>query len=155
MALLCFISAVDSRPGLMNSRKLASAVSHRFALNVKLVEHDFGTENLLVKRGRIRGGLAPNHFDPQLVCDLNQAVEKSCANAANAPAQLPDDMGMHCHEVHDEAMTPTAAAVGEAEQLWFGLPWSAGNEHERDFGAGILLNSGAELRERGRGFAVP
>jgi len=121
----------------MNSPKLAAAVRHRFALNVKLVEHDFRAKNLFVKRGGIHGGLAPNHFDPQAVGDLNQAVEKSCADPANASVQLSDDMRMHCHEVHYKAMTPTAAAVGETDQVWASLPRGAGNQHERDFGAGV------------------
>ena len=49
-------------------------------------------------------------------------VEKSRAHAANVFAQPPDDVWMHGHKVHDEAMTPTAAAVGEAEQFRVGPP---------------------------------
>jgi hypothetical protein len=139
----------------MNSGKLASTAVHRFALDVKLIEHDLRTENLLVKRGGIDGGLAPNHFASQAVCNSNQTVEKSGADTADAPVQMPDNLRMHCHEVHDEAMTPTAAAVGEAEQVWTWPPRSPSNEHERDFSSGIMPYGGPELSECGRGFAVP
>ena len=129
-------------------------MGHRFALNVELVEDDFRPEDFFVERGGVCGGFTPNDFDAQVVGDLNQAVEKSGAHAANVFAQPPDDMRMDGHEVHNEAMAPTAAAVGEAQQFRVGLPRGAGDEHEGEFGAGIFLNRGAQLREAGGGLAV-
>ena len=47
---------------MMDSGKLASAMLHRFTLNVKLIEHGFRAQNLFIERGRIHGGLTPNQF---------------------------------------------------------------------------------------------
>ena len=54
----------------MNSRKLASAVCHRFALKVKLIEHGFCAKNSFVERGGVGGGFAPDDFDSQIVGNL-------------------------------------------------------------------------------------
>ena len=86
MVLVCFILASASSPTLpavfVDSFKLAAAMSHRFALNMKLVKDSLRAENFLVERCGVHGGLAPNHFNAQVIGNLNQAMKKSRAHAA-------------------------------------------------------------------------
>lgn len=103
----------------MDAAKLSPAAIHRFTVNMKLVENAFRAENSFVERGGVHGGLAPHHFNSQVVRNSDQAVKKSRAHAANASVQLPDDMRMYRHEIDNQAVTPTAAAVGEAVYVYY------------------------------------
>jgi len=100
----------------MDSRKLSATMIHGFAVNMKLVEHGFRAKNLFIEWGGIRGGLALNHANSQIVSDMDQAVKKPRAYAANAFVQSPGYMRMYCHKVHDQAMAPTTAAVSQPQQ---------------------------------------
>ena len=60
----------------MNSCQLASAVFHRFALDMELVEHGFCAEDSFVKRGGIHRGLSPNHSDSVSIQRIVTAHER-------------------------------------------------------------------------------
>src|SRR6266446_6679722 len=121
----------------MYSVKLAAAVFHGFAGDEEVVEDAICTENFFVEWSGVGCGFTPNRGHLECICQPNQSMEQTCAHTSNLFANRADDLRMNGHEVHNEVVTPTAAAVGQTQNRLVSAPFGNGQKHESHLCAGF------------------
>src|SRR5438876_177204 len=119
----------------------------RFPSDEEVVFDLVQPQHLLVERGRIHRGLAPDCVDTQVVGDLDQPVEYARANAFDTLAKRTDDARVNGHEIHNQTMAPRPPTKAKSQCGRSQRPRWPGDEHERDFALGLAYQGSFEPTE--------
>ncbi len=141
---------VQARSSPGHKAELLKAMLARAASDEEVVGHFPNRQSLHIKLGGIPGRLAPNGFDAEATCHLDQRIQHARANALHFATGWTDGVRVRRRKIKEDMMTPRSSAKTESKNRRRLVPCGTSQHHKHNLGTGVFLNRAPNLLQRRR-----